>query len=188
MNQKIFIVFLHSFSLQPALKAFTLSGYITDDAGTPLPFVSVMVKGANTVSTSNEKGFYSFTLAAGEYEITFSYIGYVQQIKKINIEDQDYALNITMSKTILVLKEVNINGNDEDPAYRIIREAQKKRKYYLEQVNAYSCDVYIKGLQRLKEVPKKIMGFKRETFLGGVIGLDLNGRGILYLSESVYKI
>ncbi|HTL82297.1 MAG TPA: DUF5686 family protein, partial [Bacteroidia bacterium] len=70
----------------------------------------------------------------------------------------------------------------EDPAYRVIRNAIKERKFYLEQVNAYSCDVYIKGLQRVTEHPDKIMG----------MDVDIDGEidslsGIVYLSESVSK-
>jgi len=179
-----FIFFFFAFSLN----AFTLSGYVTDPLGKPLSFVNIMIKGTSKGCTSNEKGYYSFALNPSDYEIVYTYIGFTQQTLKIKIEDKNVVQNVTMSKTELMLKVVTISGNDEDPAYRVIREAQKKRKFYLEQVEAYSCDVYIKGLQRMKEMPKKIMGFKREDLLGDqMIGLDSNGRGILYLSESVSK-
>ena len=187
MSKRIFLIYLLLSLFQYSLKAYTLNGYITDNTGAPLPFVSVMVKESHKVCATNEKGYYSFMLDQGEYEIAFSYIGYAQQTQKIIIDNKNVSLNIIMNKTVLMLQEVTINGADEDPAYRIIREAQKKRKYYLEQAKAYSCDVYIKGLQRMKEIPEKIMGFKREDIMRDMIGLDSSGRGIIYLSESVSK-
>jgi hypothetical protein len=56
------------------------------------------------------------------------------------------------------LKSVTIRAGAEDPAYAIIRKAIKKRKTYLNEVKAFSCDVYIKGLQKLLETPKRFMG------------------------------
>jgi hypothetical protein len=75
---------------------------------------------------------------------------------------------------------VTIRDDSEDPAYAIIRNAIKKRKYYLEQVNGFTCKVYIKGIQKLTKYPEK--------FLGNVInfgGLVDSTTGIFYLSESV---
>jgi hypothetical protein len=167
--------------------AFILSGKVTDKSKTALPFVNIMVKGTSKGCTTNEKGFYSFSLENGEYQLAISIIGYKQQVISVVVNNKNQTMNITMEKTELMLKEVVVNGNGEDPAYRIIREAQKKRKDYLEKVNSFSCDVYIKGLQFMKEIPEKVMGFKREDIMGDMIGLDSNGRGIIYLSESVSK-
>lgn len=187
LMKKIIFIFIFILALPIYLMAITLSGNITDSFGKPISFANVMVKGTSKGCTSNEKGFYVFSLDPGNYEIIFSHIGFIQQSQNVIMADKNISLSITMEKTELLLKVVTISGNDEDPAYRVIREAQKKRKYYLDLLGSYSCDVYIKGLQRMKECPDKIMGFKREDFLGDIIGLDSNGRGILYLSESVSK-
>ena len=53
------------------------------------------------------------------------------------------------------------------------------RKHYLDQINAYSCNVCIKGMQGLDKIPEKIFGFKLEKQ-----GIDSSILGILYLSES----
>ncbi|MEO1438318.1 MAG: DUF5686 family protein, partial [Bacteroidota bacterium] len=72
----------------------------------------------------------------------------------------------------------------EDPAYRVIREAIKKRKYYRNLLEGYSCDVYIKGNKQFLDAPEKIFG-QEIGDLGG--SLDSNRQGIVYLSESVSK-
>jgi len=80
------------------------------------------------------------------------------------------------------LNEVKINASAEDPAYEIIRHAQKKRKFYLNQVGGYSCNVYVKSTQKLISYPKKILGQKVD--LDEVLD---TATGIFYLSESVSK-
>lgn len=79
-----------------------------------------------------------------------------------------------------------IRANGEDPAYAIIRKTIKRRKAHLDEVKAYTCQVYIKGLQKLLAAPKKFMGFDVQKATREA-GLDSNRRGIIYLSESQSK-
>ncbi|RYE23356.1 MAG: carboxypeptidase-like regulatory domain-containing protein, partial [Sphingobacteriaceae bacterium] len=88
--------------------------------------------------------------------------------------------DVVLDKEIYQLKEVSISGSGEDPAFAIIRKAIRKRKQYLTELKAYSCDVYIKGVQKLISAPKKILGRDVQK----VLQLDSNRKGIIYLSES----
>jgi hypothetical protein len=133
-------------------QTFVLSGKITDGKNESLPFASVFVKGTTIGTNSNVDGFYTLKLEPGQYEIVFQYVGYKKEIKSIKI-DGDLKFNAVLSADSYELKEVTVKAG-EDPAYPIIRQAIKKRKFYLQQVNSYSCRAYIKGLQRLKDIPK----------------------------------
>lgn len=62
--------------------------------------------------------------------------------------------NVVLSQESYTLSGVTIDGNAEDPAYEIIRQAIKKRKQHLTEVPAYTADVYIKGVQKLVGAPK----------------------------------
>ena len=154
-------------------------GVITDEKNNPLAFATVYVKNTTHGTTSNTDGKYTLDIAPGNYELVFQYLGYSKQIKEVNIADKPVTLNIQLLPESVKLNEVVVSSNGEDPAYAIIRNAQKKRKYYLDQVNAYSCDVYIKGIQRLDAIPKSIMGVNLNKQ-----GLDSSILGIVYLSES----
>ncbi len=87
-----------------------------------------------------------------------------------------------MEEEVMQLKEISISANAENPAYEMIRQAQAKREFYEKQLKEYSCNVYIKGLQRITEAPKKILGV--DITLPGV-EKDSANSGIIYLSESV---
>ncbi len=90
----------------------TISGYITDAES------SEVLIGANIYDTtngsgtaSNEFGFFSLTLPAGETELRFSYTGYAMEMRKINLS-QNKNLNIRL-KTNLQLEEVIIVGKEQ---------------------------------------------------------------------------
>jgi hypothetical protein len=158
-----------------------VSGKIVDEHNEPLPFVTVYIKNTTTGTTSNATGQYTLPLSPGTYTLCFKLIGYKLFSENITVTN-DLIVNAKLFPEQYELKEFEVKASDEDPAYRIIREAIKKRKYYLEQVDAFSCDVYIKGVQRILKKPEKIMGI--EVDAEGDIDTTT---GIVYLSESVSK-
>jgi hypothetical protein len=165
---------------------FTISGTITDDGGKPVPFASILVHNTTKGTSANGEGAYSINVAAGQYELLFKAIGYQQEIKKVSVTG-NVTLDVKLSIASYQLKDVVVRGNGEDPAYGIIRKAIRKRKTYLNEVNAYTADVYLKGLQKLLAAPKKFLG-RDINQIGREIGLDSNRRGIVYLSESQSKL
>ena len=158
-----------------------VSGKITDAQGEALPFASIYVQGTTNGTTSNGEGYFNFELEKGTHQLVFQYVGYEQKIETVTIDNQPITLDVVLDSESVGLKEVVVAADAEDPAYAIIRKAQKKRKYYKEQVEAYQCNVYIKGGIKLLDAPKKILG----NDVGDMGGqLDSNRQGIIYLSES----
>lgn len=144
-----------------------------------LPFASITIKGKNSGTSSNSEGAYEMRLPAGHYTLVFQYIGY--RSKTIEIElNKDRKLDIELELDGISLEEVSVIAG-EDPAYPIIRQAIARREYYLKQVDSYSCQVYVKGLQRLLHVPEQL---KKLVKMRSGETLDSNQLGILYLSES----
>ena len=140
------------------VKAIPVTGKVTDQQGQPIPFANVYIKGTTTGTTTNIDGDYTLELKPGKYELVFKLISYKMHVELVEVASQRITLNIKLSAESFHLKEVAINASAEDPAYAVIREAIKKRKYYLDQVDAYSCNVYIKGVQKITKHPEKIMG------------------------------
>lgn len=159
-----------------------VTGKITDQHGDPLPFVNVYVKNTSRGTTANIQGEYKLDLPPGNYELVFKMISYKSKTESITVGTEKVVLNVTLPEETYIFSEVPILADAEDPAYAVIRNAIKKRKYYLEQVNSYSCDVYIKGVQKVTKYPKKIMGLEIDP--EGDID---TATGIVYLSESVSK-
>ena len=110
-------------------------------------------------------------------------LGYKSFSSAVNIGNDNITLNVTLHDESLSMKEVTIKAG-EDPAYPMIRHAIKMRKHYLEQVNSYSCDFYIKAIERMTKHPKKLMG---QDITDEEMGLIDTTHSIIYLSESVSK-
>ncbi len=180
----IFIFFLGFFQNVFAAK---ISGVVTDNKGEFLPFASIMIKGTTQGVTANKDGNYLIELSPGSYTFICQHVGYAREEKQIIVAVENIVLNFQLQLRELILSElVVVKG--EDPACEIIRQAIKKRKFYNEQIDSFSVEVYIKGLIRSLTIPQKIFGKEivRDNFVKE--GLDSNGKGILFLSESITKV
>lgn len=56
-----------------------ISGRVTDEKGQPLPGVTVLVKGTQTGTTTDEKGEFKFTKIDDQATLVFTYIGFEKQ-------------------------------------------------------------------------------------------------------------
>ena len=158
--------------------AGVLRGRITDENGQGLPFASIYIKETASGTASNDEGLYQLQLSPGTYTIEFKYVGYRASFSTVTIGEGTEELNVQLQPEVLKLKEVTVRAADEDPAYGIMRNAIRLRRYHQNEVNAWKARVYMKGVYRLDKVPSKVLGIK-------VVDVDT---GIVYLSESVSEL
>ncbi len=159
---------------------YSISGKITDAEGKPVPFTSIYLKNTTRGTSANDLGLYGFRVSSGTYDVVYRFVGYKEKVEHLTVGNSNLQHDVVLEKEIYQLKEVSVNGSGEDPSYAIIRKAIGKRKQYLNELEAYSCDVYIKGVQKLLSAPKKILGRDVQK----ILQLDSNRKGIIYLSES----
>ncbi|AKD02545.1 DUF5686 domain-containing protein [Pontibacter korlensis] len=158
--------------------AGTLRGRVTDENNQGLPFASIYIKETASGTATNDQGLYQLQLSPGTYTLEFKYVGYRAHLATVTIGEGTQELNVQLQPEVLNLKEVVVKAADEDPAYAIMRNAIRLRKYHRNEVNAWSARVYMKGVARMDKVPSKILGVK-------IVDVDT---GIVYLSESVSEL
>ena len=163
-------------------QAGNVSGIVTDELGKPLAYASIIIKGSTKGTTANNEGRYVIALEPGSYTISCQYVGYEKMDKKVTVTDEAITVNFQLNRQQLSLAEVVVKPGAEDPAYEIIRNAIKKRPYYLNQLDKFQCEVYTKGQLRLRDFPKKFFGQKVDFEDG-----DTSKKKVLYLSESVAR-
>ncbi|MHC2993673.1 hypothetical protein OB13_19600 [Pontibacter sp. HJ8] len=165
--------------LLPAITlAGSLRGRITDEKNQGLPFASIYIKETASGTASNDQGYFQLQLPPGTYTLEFKYVGYKSRTETVTIGEEARELNVQLVPEVLNLKEVVVRAADEDPAYGIMRNAIRLRKYHRDEVNAWSARVYMKGVARMDKVPSKVLGVR-------VVDVDT---GIVYLSESVSEL
>lgn len=164
-----------------------IQGKITDANGNPIPFASVAIENTYTGTTANEQGQYELSIKnTGSYTVVYQSLGYKTKKQQIKITSFPHSLDIVMEDEVYTINEVVVS-NVENPANRIIREAITHKKENSERTGRFEADFYSKGIFRIKDLPKKIMGVKVDAEEISS-SLDSTGSGIIYLSETVSKL
>ena len=162
-----------------------IKGKITDESGNPLPFVNIYIENTYIGTTSNENGFYELSVQNQEkVAVVFQYLGYKTQKHILNINKFPYTFDVKLIEENYNLNEVVLSSKD-NPANAIIRNAIANKQKNSLKTARFTADFYSRGIFRLKNAPKKILGQELGDFDGA---LDSTGTGILYLSETVSKI
>jgi len=92
---------------------YTISGYITEvGSGERLVQANVYDEITFRGTTSNNFGFYSFTLPGGTYQINYSYVGYQLRMISINLT-RDTIINVSL-QLIGALDEIVVRANNPD--------------------------------------------------------------------------
>ena len=110
--KRIIITFfcLISISYIYCQEKYTLSGFVSDqNNGENIIGVNIFCKDLKQGVASNTYGFYSLTLPKGEYEISFSYIGYENQIYNINL-NKDIEKDIAFKISSFSVGEIQVRG------------------------------------------------------------------------------
>ena len=187
MSEKVFIqkmkylLVLACFSLgchlsnAQEITPYKVTGKIVDENGEGLPFATVYIENTTNGSTSNVDGDFVIEAKAESINLVIQFVGYKKKVVRIRKRYLGF-LTIQMELETINLKEFVVSSDQEDPAYAVIRNAIANRKMYQEEINAFQCDTYLKGLQAITQKPEKILGF--------TVPVD---SGIVYLSESVSK-
>ncbi len=173
------------FLLFTIISSAQIKGTVTDKDGNTLPFVSIFLENSYRGTTSNDAGNYELSIySEGNYRIVFQYLGYKTRIMEVSPKEFPFTLDVILTEENITLKEVVINPKD-NPANEIIRNAIANRKQNSDKTARYKADFYSRGIFRIKNAPKRVLGTKLDMF--DEI-LDSTRSGILYLSETVSKI
>lgn len=180
-KQVCFVLFF--LIIQSSLQSQTLSGKITDENKTPIPYASVFVKEARQGTTSNSDGVYQISLPTGTYSIIYRCLGFEIVEQKIEIAAGQNTLDIVLPVRPYQIAPVTVGSKNEDPAYSIVRKAIGMAPYYQNQIKEFDAEVYLKGTLKIKKLSwlvKKAMKNSEEP--------DIPREGDFYLQESVNNI
>ncbi|GAB3640045.1 SusC/RagA family TonB-linked outer membrane protein [Spirosoma arcticum] len=108
MNKKLLMCFCLLIGLvgTVAAQTQTLTGKVTDASGTPLPGVSVVVRGTNQGATTDASGNYQISALANA-RLGFSFIGFLS--REVAVGNQT-TVNVTLAEDTRQLEEVVVSG------------------------------------------------------------------------------
>lgn len=169
-----------------SISSFTqVKGTVTDSKGKPIAFANIYVKDTYISTTSNEQGKYELNIKIpGTYVILYKYLGYKTEKKVVEFDKLALLVDATLQEEEIQLQDVAIS-NKVNPAIEIIKNAIASKKVNTKKTDKYNADFYSRGIFRVKNLPKTILGQKLDFFDEMI---DSTRSGILYLSETVSKI
>lgn len=180
--KKALFVLLVLLAAHPALAQ--VKGKVTAKNGNPVPFASIIVAGTYNGTSTNDNGRYTLNIRKkGHHTIIFQSLGYKTQEIETDIASFPHTLNVTLETEEYSGEETA--QNSDNTAKSVIKNAIRNRKANAQKITGFEADYYSKGIFRLKNVPKKILGQKLGDFGASV---DSSGTGLLYLSETVSKV
>ena len=181
MKKNFTLLFLlFAFAVQSQIK-----GVVKDVAGKPLPFVNIFEENTYNATTTNDLGKFELNIKTpGRHIIIFQYLGFKTAKQVVEVSQNMQPIEVILSEEEISLNEVIVNKAD-NPANEIIRNAIKNKKDNSSKTARYTADFYSRGIFRVKNLPKTILGQKLD-FFDEVI--DSTRSGILYLSETVSKV
>lgn len=162
-----------------------ITGNITDGNQEPLSLVSIYLDQTPIGATSDENGFYELNIdQPGDYTIIFQYLGYKIVKKTVSFDHSPIQIDAILEEEDVSLDEIVVMSR-EHLANTIIRKAIANKEKNTTPFEKFTADFYSRGVFRVKNAPKKILG-RSIGDLGG--GLDTTRSGILYLSETSSKL
>ena len=97
-------------SCEVAMAQTAVQGRVTDDQGNALPSATVMTASGKGVFTDLD-GQYTLAVSAGEQTLTFSFIGYLNTVKTVNVRaGETKTLNIRLREDAVLLNESVVVG------------------------------------------------------------------------------
>jgi hypothetical protein len=153
-------------------QSYTLSGYITDAKdGESLIGVTVSCPSEKKGAVSNGYGYYALTLQKGNYEIVFSYLGYIAEKKIIRL-DSNISLNIRMKETTSDVKEVVVKASDQKGRQQVQSTEMSRINVPMELIRKVPT---LLGESDLIKVLQLMPGVKRG--MEGTTGMYVRGGG-----------
>lgn len=120
-----------------------VSGNITvQDDGTPLPFVTIMVKGTKYGSTSDEKGSFKIKVPSREATLIIRHVGYKEH--EVVVGDQTI-INISLASASTTMNEIVVTGYGQQTRKTLTSAITSVSSKEIENIPSPSTDQLLQG-------------------------------------------
>ena len=122
-------------------RSFRVSGRVEDESGTPLPGVTVLVKGTTVGVTTDTEGHFNFMVPeADSLTLVFSFVGYAD--KEVAVRGDMAGLKVVLKQEVEEIDEVVVTG------YQAIKQKAMAGSYS----KVTADDLVITGTETLEQM------------------------------------
>jgi len=162
----------------------TINGFIKDASGEELIGATIYIPELQAGTVTNVYGFYSLTVPSGNYNISFSYIGYETQEKEINLKAAQ-TINVVLTENTNTIGEVIVVAERKNEnVVKTEMSTVKLQAREIKKIPALMGEIdVIKVLQLLPGIQSTGEGFSGFNVRGGSPDQNL----ILFDEATVYN-
>lgn len=110
----------------------------------PIPYANIRIAGTTQGTSSNFEGKFLLTTAEVKLKLIFTVVGFRKEEIEVGTSPRN-ELRILLKPEPIQLMEIVV-GSDEDPAYRIVREAIKRKDQNRAGLNSLEYDLFSKDI------------------------------------------
>lgn len=142
MKKIILFIFLISSTIFSQINKFSGLVY-NDETNEPISYVNIRIAGTTKGTASNLEGKFTLTVQTPKIKLIFTVVGFKR--KELDLKDFKNDLKIGLKPEPIQFMEIVV-GSDEDPAYRIVREAIKRKDQNRAGLNSLEFDLFSKDI------------------------------------------
>ncbi len=110
----IVILILTVITLYSQQKYSVITGKVTDENNSPLPFANVYLKETNVGTSTDNRGNFKIVTKPGRYTLEISYVGYEKKSIEINLKSEEtLTLNIKLKSITFEIAGIEVTAEKE---------------------------------------------------------------------------
>lgn len=150
----------------------SISGFVYDESNNPIPYAKVYLKdrGNSEGSSSNSgaitdfEGKYFLGCGMGVHTLVFTAIGYDDLEIQVTVNKVEPTVqNVYLQQTVKELNNVEVSTKKKNIGWMIVQNVIDRKKEMLEQLDSYTCDIYIKGVETFDQKEKQTKSTEEEN-------------------------
>ncbi|MCX6168548.1 MAG: DUF5686 family protein [Ignavibacteriales bacterium] len=115
-----------------------------EESNEPIPFTSIRIAGTTQGTSTNVEGKFVLIPPKGKSKLIFTVVGFKKKVLEIDATVSK-ELKVSLKPEPIQFMEIVV-GSDEDPAYRIVREAIKRKDQNRAGLNSIEYDFFSKDI------------------------------------------
>ena len=150
-----------------------ITGFVYDQENNPIPYAKVYLKDrGNNEGGSNRSGAitdfegkYFLGCQLGIHTLVFTAVGYNDLEVQVTVDkiDAPTIKNVYMKQSVMDLNNVEVSTKKKNIGWMIVQNVIDHKKEMIRQMDSYTCDIYIKGVETFDIKKKKSESNEEQT-------------------------
>lgn len=144
-------------TLSSSIFGQSITGFVFDEDNNPIPYTKVYLKNfSSTGAISDEEGKYFFGCDLGTYDVIYKCVGFEDLEVKVTVNKMEPTVqNVYLKQEDNELGEVEIKTKRKNVGWMIVQQVIDHKKEMIQQMDAYTCAIYIKGVETFEKKERK---------------------------------